>query len=143
MKTKLAVMLGMLAVAAATSAAAQAADPESMEPQRCISLRTIDHTEVLDDQNILFYMRGDRIFLNRLKHSTPGLRKDQPFMYETVGSQLCANDQITVLERWPFGLTRLGSASLGQFEPIDEDGVEVLKNPGSAAEDVVEHIDIE
>ena len=38
------------------------------EPQQCISLTQLDRTDIIDDRNILFYMRGNEIYLNQLPH---------------------------------------------------------------------------
>jgi len=143
MKPILTAALGVLATLPFVAASAQGVDDEDQEAARCINLRSIDRTEVVDDENIIFYMRGDRIYVNHLKHSAMGLRKNQPFMYETTSTQLCANDMIVVLERWPGGLSRWGSAPLGRFEPIDEERADLLQNPDLSADDVVEYVDIE
>ncbi len=44
------------------------------EPKDCISLTQLDRTDIIDDRNILFYMRGKEVYLNQLPHRCPGLR---------------------------------------------------------------------
>lgn len=119
--------LGMLAGPAQYAAAA------GSEPVACMALMRIDHTHVLDDQNILFYMRNGDIYLNRLSHRAPGLDLNQPFMYRTTLNRICNNDIITVLENHGFGLTPAASTTLGMFQPIDEARAEALKSGQSAA----------
>jgi hypothetical protein len=98
--------------------AGAAAAPGS-EAKSCVDLRHIDYTHVIDDQNILFYMYGGNIYLNRLPHPATGLDRHQPFMYRTSVSRVCKSDIITVLEDWGFGFTPGASTTLGKFEPID------------------------
>lgn len=117
MKTLFASALWVSSVLAASTlnAAAPAAEPTS-----CLPLVRIDHTSVVDDQNILFYTHGGRIYLNRLANPAPGLGVDGPFMYKTSIDQLCANQIITVLESVGFGYLPGSTSALGKFEPIDE-----------------------
>lgn len=95
--------------------------------ERCISLRRIDRTEVIDDHNVLFYMRGGTIYRNQLPHRCPGLRHEKTFMYRTSLSQLCDLDVITVLYNHGFGFTPGSSCGLGRFHPITKDEIKALK----------------
>ena len=119
MKTSLTAALGVLAAFSWVASSAQGVDGDDEEPVRCINLRSIDRTEILDDQNILFYMYGGKIYLNRLSHPATGLDRHQPFMYRTNVSNLCKGEIITVLEDWGFGFTPGASTTLGKFAPID------------------------
>ena len=49
------------------SSIVQAEDDAEMfsEPKDCISLTHLDRTDIIDDRNILFYMRGNEIYLNQ------------------------------------------------------------------------------
>jgi hypothetical protein len=118
--------LGVLTALSMMTGPALSAEADDDGAMRCIDLRRIDHTQVVDNQNILFYMRGDTIYLNRLSHPAPGLDRNQPFMYKTSLGQLCNSDFITVLERWGFGLTEGASSSLGKFMAIDEARAQAL-----------------
>lgn len=86
----------------------------------CLQLLRVDHSSVVDDQNILFYLKNGDIYLNHLAHPAIGLDANQPFMHETTIGQICRNDTITVLEERVFGFMRGASSTLGSFEPIDE-----------------------
>ncbi len=88
--------------------------------EHCISLNRIDHTRVVDDQSILFYMRGGDVYLNRLPHRCPGLRWEEAFMYRTSIGRLCDLDIITVLDNMGFGYSPGASCGLGMFYPISE-----------------------
>ena len=44
------------------------------EPERCVSLHRIRSTDVIDDQNILFNMKGGKIYRNHLPRKCHGLK---------------------------------------------------------------------
>ena len=126
MKVTMVAALGALTALSIFSAPAHSAAEGDVGAIRCVDLRQIDHTVVVDDQNILFYMRDGGIYLNTLKHRAPGLDKNQPFMYRTSMSRICNGDIITVLERWGFGLTQGAASALGKFMPTDEVTAEAM-----------------
>ena len=97
------------------------------DAEHCISLSRIDRTDVVDDSNILFYMKGGDVYLNRLPHRCPGLRWEKAFMYRTSLSQLCNVDIITVLDNMGFGFSPGVSCGLGPFYPISEETAKALK----------------
>ncbi len=100
-----------------------------VEGQRCVSSRPIRKTDVLDDQNILFYMRGTAIYLNHLPKPCRRLAKDGRFIYRTTVARLCRSDLITVLTDSGFGLSSGPTCKLGTFYAITADDVEDLKKP--------------
>ena len=107
---------------------------EAMKPKHCVTLWSIDRTEVVDDHNILFHMAGGKIYRNQLPHRCPGLKTADSFMYRTSLSQLCDLDVITVLHNIGIGFMRGPSCGLGSFQPITEDEVALLKE-GEVAPD--------
>ena len=100
-----------------------------VEGQRCVSSRPIAKTEILDDQNILFYMRGTAIYLNHLQKPCRGLAREGRFMYRTTVARLCRSDMINVLTDSGFGLSSGRTCKLGTFYAITEDDVKDLKKP--------------
>ena len=101
---------------------------DEAEAERCIPLNRISSTYVVDDYNILFYMRGGKIYRNPLPHRCGGLRSERTFMYRTSMSRLCDLDIITVLYNNSFGITAGASCGLGRFYPITEEEAEALRN---------------
>lgn len=97
------------------------------DAEDCISLQRIDRTEVIDEQTVLFLMRGGEVYANRLPNRCPGLRRNKTIMYKTSLSQLCNLDVITVLDQLGGGLQRGASCGLGDFVPISEATVELLR----------------
>jgi hypothetical protein len=90
-------------------------------------LPRIDHTEVIDNRTIAFYLRGGDILLNRLSRACSGLEDEQRFSHRTTGNQLCSADLITVLHSFAGGLTPGASCPLTMFEPTNEDVIAMLK----------------
>ncbi|TXS91942.1 hypothetical protein FV139_14545 [Parahaliea maris] len=97
------------------------------DAEDCVPLQRIDRTEVIDEQTVLFFMRGSEVYANRLPNRCPGLRRNKTIMYKTSLSQLCNLDVITVLDQMGGGLQRGASCGLGDFVPISEATVELLR----------------
>jgi len=124
-----------------SSEAARAQDDFDRTPADCVRASNIRSTLVLDDQTILFYMRGNRVFQNQLPEECPRLRKEGRFSYERrVGQRvgrLCSIDAITVLESFsvtPFGAT----CRLGKFHPITPTEADVIAGVPRAPVEIVE-----
>ena len=107
---------------------AVAFEPDPALPsERCIPSGGIANTEVLDSQNILFYMRGGRTFRNFLPRRCPGLQRREAFSYRTSVGELCRADTITVLETSGFGPRSGATCPLGNYYPMTEPEVDALK----------------
>lgn len=100
-----------------------------VEGQRCVSSRPIRKTEVLDDQNILFYMRGTAIYLNHLPKPCKRLSQEGRFMYRTTVARLCRADMINVLTELGSSVGAGRACKLGNFYAITKEDVEKLKTP--------------
>ena len=126
-------LLALLALAPWSTIRAEMKEQDPVQQEavtaekRCLSLLRIDSTDVVDDKNILFYMKNDEIYVNRLPHRCPGLNTHQAFMYRTSMGQLCSVDIITVLDGLGFGYSPGISCVLGGFYPITEEAVIELK----------------
>lgn len=90
------------------------------ETKNCVSTTRIGSTKVIDDQNIIFEIRGGDVYLNRLRGRCSGLNISKGFGYKLRSSQLCRGELITVLEMGGMGST----CSLGSFEELEELGEE-------------------
>jgi hypothetical protein len=105
----------------ARQAANQAALAEARPvgaPVDCVTLSQIDHTRVRDDRTIDFYMKGGRVYRNRLPQECPNLGFEEAFTYKTSLNQLCSVDIITVLQRGGGNMTG-ASCGLGSFQEIE------------------------
>jgi hypothetical protein len=120
------------AISTPATGAAQVSDAGEEEfdrtPVQCISMRQIEGTQIVDDQNILFYRRGGRIYLNELETRCPTLKRNKLFRYRltsgTRTANLCDFHSITVVD----GLTGTLSHTcrLGMFHPISATQAEGL-----------------
>lgn len=98
-------------------------DPEAV---RCVQLMRLDRTEVIDGENIFFYMKGGTIYRNQLPQRCPGLDREERFSYKVTANRLCDLDIITVLTDFGGGLRQGASCGLGRFHPVDPEEAEEL-----------------
>jgi hypothetical protein len=105
----------MLLSVGAVHAYGQKSDTTTAE--RCIPIKSIKQTKVVDDQNILFYVSGGKVYTNHLPHSCSGLASADTFKYKTSQSELCNVDVITVLNRTGGSLMPGATCGLGEFAP--------------------------
>ena len=124
---QIAIAAGCCLIGLSPSGLTLAEQHEEESAERCVSLTRIDRTEVIDDHNILFHMRGGKIYRNQLPRRCPGLRRERSFSYRTSLSQLCDLDMITVLYDYGIGITPGASCGLGRFIPINEEEIQILK----------------
>jgi hypothetical protein len=101
-------------------AAAAIADDIDREAEQCISVSRIKETHIVDDNNVLFYMRGNEVYLNELRRVCRGLKRERQFSYSVRANRLCGTDAITVLQGFGSSLSPANSCGLGQFVPISE-----------------------
>ena len=122
--------VAVLLAASACAIADQHAEEEEPLPEgveSCLHLNSVDSIEILDEQHVLFYMRGGQIYNNHLARKCPGLRRNDTIMYRTTLNQLCSIDTFTVLERLGGGFMPGATCALGKFYPTTRDEVEALK----------------
>ncbi len=93
---------------------------------RCINGKNIARTLVIDNQNIIFYMRDNIIYHNGLPRHCVGLASAKTFSYRSNVSRLCSIDVITVMNSPGGGLSRAPSCGLGDFLPISAGEAEAL-----------------
>ena len=127
MNTKRIATFGAIAALWTMAGPSLAAGEGDSDALRCLSLMRVDHTSVIDNQNVLFYLRGGDIYLNHLAHPAPGLERNRPFLHQTTTGQICKSDIVTVLEEWSFGFTEGASSTFGLFEPIDAATADSMK----------------
>jgi hypothetical protein len=130
----LAILLGCAAAAlGAQSCLAQDgkddAVNESTDVKRCVQLNRIDHTDVVDESTLLFYMNDGKIYRNHLPIRCPQLKSEDRFMYRVSLPQLCDTDIITVLTTIGPGFMPGASCGLGRFQEISkETAAEITKD---------------
>ena len=138
----------LLTLAAAASALGQQDEedkPFDRTPENCIIVQRIDQTDAIDDQTIIFRMRGDRVYRNTLPNKCPGLQRENRIGWATSTSRLCNIDTITVLEDFGVGFRPGFTCRLGQFVPLSEAEVEDidLRKKGEAGQRSIETSQVE
>jgi hypothetical protein len=109
--------IAALATAAAFASCGIATAAEDTAPvptaknQVCISMPFVDHTTVLSDSEVLFYMKDRKIWKNTLPKACPGLKFEKGFSQVLHGDTICSNmHMIRVLNTGT-------PCNLGEFTP--------------------------
>jgi len=115
----------------ACSGFAWAEDDQDEMPQRpgtrdCISLAGLDRTRVVNDDTILFYMKGKMVYANTLPRTCRGLKRTDALSYSTSLSSLCNVDIISGLRRSAGSFYPAVRCGLGMFVPIEADEIALL-----------------
>jgi len=101
-------VLAALAAPASTLAADAAGKPV------CLDVNRIDHTEVLNSRQILFYMYGKKVWLNTLTNNCSTLTRQDGFAWESSITKYCDNLEI-------IRVLRTGQVcTLGAFTPYEK-----------------------
>jgi hypothetical protein len=123
-----ALALGLLTAIPASSAKdenAKAAAPKGRET--CVSLKLVEQTLILDDRNIVYRMRGGKLYLNTLPSVCGGLFDQGNYMFQGHNPyRICRGDTFQVFRV-------LTGCKLGYFDPISEDQFNQMKRERTAA----------
>ena len=80
----------------------------------CLQVHDVDHTQVLNDHQILFYMRGKKIWLNTLQARCPSLPNQDGFVWTSTFPEFCGGVEA-------IRVVRTGEVcQLGQFSPYEK-----------------------
>ena len=108
-------ILPLCLMVADPSMADEEVDDEEDNSIRCINTRNLKTTEVVNDDNLLFYMMGTKVYLNVLPRTCKGLSRERRFSYSTTGRSLCSSDTIRVLSDSGGSLHQGKLCRLGRF----------------------------
>jgi len=147
MHTGFRLVVGLLPLLAGAPALGQDDEdkPFDRTPQDCLITSRIDQTEAIDDQNIIFRMRGKQVYRNTLPHTCPGLLRENRIAWQTSTARLCNIDMITVLEQYGVGFRPGFTCRLGEFVPLSPAEVEDmdLRKKGEAGQRAIETRQVE
>ncbi len=104
-----------------------AAEPEEDAidaSKRCINTGSILQTRIIDDGNIVFMMRRDKMYLNTLRGTCTGLARRGSFTYTIQTRSLCELETINVIEDGHIGQALGRSCTLGRFQPVTMEELE-------------------
>ena len=78
----------------------------------CLATAQIDHTEIVNDSAIVFFMKDGKAYMNAMRITCPSLKMEDGFVFETDAAEVCSNSQtIRVKNSGNF-------CELGQFTPF-------------------------
>jgi hypothetical protein len=124
-------LLMIVVVGVNSPAVAQDEDPVVDEADdsvhKCVSLRTVRSTDIIDDRNIFFHMRGGVVYHNVLPRRCNGLAREDRFTYKTSIGRLCSSDMIFVLYNGGAGLQRGNACKLGVFYEMTSEDAKAYK----------------
>jgi hypothetical protein len=89
----------------------------------CLQTSQIDHTDIVNDSAIVFFMKGGKAYMNTMRIPCSSLKMEDGFAYVNDVPEICSASQtIRVLRSGNF-------CELGQFTPFDPP-----KIPGAPAQ---------
>lgn len=87
------------------------------EPVRCIDLRSIRSSTIIDKTAIIYEV-GNKLYVNRPAGGASSLGSDDVLVTKTSGSQLCNIDIVRLIDRTSHFPT--GFVNLGDFVPYSK-----------------------
>ena len=110
-------------------------DPlEYGETKPCLREMEFRHYRAIDNEHILFSGTRDRLWINKLRGSCPGLRPDSVLVIRKFGgSQICSKDTFGGPERfggpWTLGPTSGTGVRcvFGEFQPVTQEQVDEIQ----------------
>lgn len=97
------------------SAMQRIGQPGATEARDCLPISQIRRIQTVDDNTLLFHMRGSAKYVNHLPQTCHGLKRHS-FVHRTPMNSYCSMDIITVVDMMS-GM-QLGSCALGKFETV-------------------------
>lgn len=78
----------------------------------CLQTNQIDHTDIVNNNAIVFFMKDGKAYMNSLRISCPSLQMEGGFTYMTDAAEICSNSEtIRVKNSGAY-------CELGQFTPF-------------------------
>ena len=59
----------------------------------CLPTAQIDHTEIVNESAIVFFMKDGKAYMNTMRIPCPSLKMEEGFLYETDVAEICSNSQ--------------------------------------------------
>jgi hypothetical protein len=96
-KIAVAAVVGFAALSAAWGDDLPMTSAKPAATKNCLNADMVDHTSIVDDQNILYVMINDKIWRNHLDSPCTDLRLEDGFATEVWAGQICVHQPITVV----------------------------------------------
>jgi hypothetical protein len=135
-RLRLPALASLVAVFSVAGTIAQAQEELDRKPKDCVTEGQIVRHRAVDNRNILFFMKGNKVFRNELPTACPVLDPGETRIVYRYRSQpsgstklirLCDTDSITVEKKGTTG------CRLGQFVAITPAEADVLEGKPAAA----------
>jgi len=124
-RSKRIAVAGAAALLAAVGPKSAAAQEPPTAAKSCVYLPDLDHTKIVNERNILFYLHNGTILQNSLRDTCYGLHEKTRFTYGSSSlKRLCTGDMITLIADLSFGgVASANTCKLGLFLPVNDDEV--------------------
>ena len=93
----------------------------------CLQRDAYRDVEVVNPEVLLFHGRDDRVWLNRLRQSCPGLRLDHTLAFDMRHGRLCHLDTVSGVDMLGGRYMPGARCSLGKFDPVSPEQADLLK----------------
>jgi hypothetical protein len=87
----------LIALAPLSASSAEPALVDSPKTTTCVATGSVDHTHVIDDDNILYVMSNGKVWRNHLEATCTSLDINQGFSIDVWGGTVCKHQAIHVL----------------------------------------------
>jgi hypothetical protein len=94
--------------------------------ERCIQLRSVRSTDIVNDNMIVFRTTRGDAYLNEFTRTCTGLSRDRRFTYDLHMQRLCAGDHIRVLVDMGVSMHEGRSCRLSEFRLLSEREIEEI-----------------
>jgi len=96
---------------------------------KCLQSENIERTEPLNDQYIVFHLRGEQTWIAQMRGRCPGLGPNAKLVFEKDSPRICEWDSVRVVydNGLGNGVTFGPRCNLPKFEPVSEQQVTMLK----------------
>lgn len=110
------------------------ATEDYVEPTRCLSRFKVSSVDIVDKQHVIFFGRGGKAWLNKLRYSCIGLRRhDIPQFDYRLANKICNLDSFMAVDMGFSGMRRSSaSCVLGDFHPVTREQVILIRETFSS-----------
>ncbi len=95
------------------------------QAKRCLSVQKLHRTRIIDENHVVFELRGGRYYLAQLEHRCPGLTKNSTVSFVHRSSKVCAKDGIRGV---PLTGGFTPSCQLPNFLPVTKEQIALLRD---------------
>jgi hypothetical protein len=86
--------------------------------ERCLSTFDYDSVEVAGEEYLLFYGRGDDVWVNELSSRCPGIEIYDALAFELHTDRICALDSVSGINRGFLSWDKGPTCALGEFSQV-------------------------